>query len=66
MAEIKQKDRAVFLNAMLRIYIGMSKKVFETDPNQKKAPKAELKTKIWGCTFTKSIMQFKSFSKSAF
>ena len=26
----------------------------------------KLKTKIWGCTFTQSIMKFKSFSKTAF
>ena len=41
-------------------------KLFEPDLNQNKAPKAELKTKIQGCNFTKSIIQFKSLSKSAF
>ena len=64
---------------MIVYIIGKSQNAFETDPNQKIAPKGpkiakrekspnfrQIDNKRCGCTFTQSIMQLKSFSKSAF
>ena len=74
----KQKARAVPPKPKWIVYIGKSEKMFfEADLKPKKSSEGAkkckkvpncgpIKNKGWGCTFTKSFIQFKSFSKSAF